>query len=340
MAGLTAGMEVGQIRTCPLQRKVAYLTFDDGPHEGMVEIARSLRENNFTATFFPVAKSLKEAKWAKKYSEILALGHDIGGHTYGHPDLASNKTNWTAQVDRADELWMERVGHKLQMFRAPYGSLTVNTAKRLIVNYSYMLFRWSFDSTDSLVSSKTRIFNRLNSTDIQGPNGMGGEILLFHIEKWAEPPSLVKLIQTLRRRCPGCEWVGLSACLEHGFLPHGLLHLLRRPTPRDAMVLMNKTAQAMIASALPQGNPRRHAAPMDAIVPVELAFQATSNSSSSNRRQNAPSSILLAMFVVFVLVCLRHMRKSHKTVQLRFPMFGFLLFLCFLSWYLNAFVFA
>ena len=66
--------------------KYIALTFDDGPHPVYTpEILDILKENNAKATFFVIGKN------AKNYPDLILRekeeGHEIGNHTYSHPDM-------------------------------------------------------------------------------------------------------------------------------------------------------------------------------------------------------------------------------------------------------------
>ena len=67
-------------------RKVAYLTFDDGPSEKITSrILDILKEENIKATFFVIGKSVDESEKNQQIVTRMAQeGHSIGNHTYSH----------------------------------------------------------------------------------------------------------------------------------------------------------------------------------------------------------------------------------------------------------------
>src|SRR5690606_23326586 len=68
--------------------KLIALTFDDGPSRKFTpKILRILREKNAKATFFVVGANA--ALEPDILREIYADGHDIGNHTFTHPDLTA-----------------------------------------------------------------------------------------------------------------------------------------------------------------------------------------------------------------------------------------------------------
>lgn len=67
-------------------RKIAYLTFDDGPSEHSTErILDILKENNIKATFFELGSSIERNYKAKDIlKRVVDEGHAIGSHGYSH----------------------------------------------------------------------------------------------------------------------------------------------------------------------------------------------------------------------------------------------------------------
>jgi peptidoglycan/xylan/chitin deacetylase (PgdA/CDA1 family) len=101
--------------------KVAALTFDDGPTpeytEGVLDV---LRERGVKATFFLMGGDAE--KHPDQVRALIAEGHELGNHTYTHPDMT------LASVDKAkDEV--ERTDAALRIagysgeihFRPPFG---------------------------------------------------------------------------------------------------------------------------------------------------------------------------------------------------------------------------
>ncbi len=71
----------------PADKKVIYLTFDNGYENGHTEsILDTLKKENISATFFLTGHYLESATDLVK--RMIADGHQIGNHSYGHPNLA------------------------------------------------------------------------------------------------------------------------------------------------------------------------------------------------------------------------------------------------------------
>ena len=64
-------------------KKVAYLTFDDGPiPEVTPKVLDILEKYGVKATFFCVGENV--FKHPQVYQEVLKKGHSVGNHTYNH----------------------------------------------------------------------------------------------------------------------------------------------------------------------------------------------------------------------------------------------------------------
>ena len=66
-------------------RKSVALTFDDGPSEGTAELLDYLQEEEVPATFFMCGINVR--RLPQVAGKVAAAGHQIGNHTYSHPNL-------------------------------------------------------------------------------------------------------------------------------------------------------------------------------------------------------------------------------------------------------------
>ena len=116
-------------------RRVVYLTFDDGPiPECTPQVLDILAQYGVKATFFMVAEN------AVRYPELLERvrneGHSVGNHTYHH--LRGFKTDtrtYLEDVDKANEV----LGTSL--FRPPYGRMSWKQ-KKALAQKGYTVCLW------------------------------------------------------------------------------------------------------------------------------------------------------------------------------------------------------
>src|SRR5262252_6631938 len=99
------------------------ITFDDGPDPNWTpKILDILKEKNVPATFFVIG--LDANKWPQLLRREYAEGHEIGNHTYSHPDwespnLSPTQIRW--ELNLTERLIESIVGAKSLLFRPPYG---------------------------------------------------------------------------------------------------------------------------------------------------------------------------------------------------------------------------
>src|SRR6266581_2553924 len=104
-------------------KKKLAITFDDGPDPTWTpKILDVLKEKNVPATFFVIGLSAN--KWPQLLRREYAEGHEIGNHTYSHPDwenpnLSNTQIRW--ELNLTERLIESVVGAKPLLFRPPYG---------------------------------------------------------------------------------------------------------------------------------------------------------------------------------------------------------------------------
>ncbi|HEY7800854.1 MAG TPA: polysaccharide deacetylase family protein [Hyphomonadaceae bacterium] len=101
--------------------KVVALTFDDGPTpeytDGVLDV---LRERGVKATFFLMG--VDSEKNPEQVRAIIADGHELGNHTYSHPDMTLASVDKAKdEVERTDAA-LRNAGYSGEIhFRPPFG---------------------------------------------------------------------------------------------------------------------------------------------------------------------------------------------------------------------------
>jgi len=99
------------------------ITFDDGPDPNWTpKILDILKQKNVSATFFVIGADAN--RWPQLLRREYAEGHDIGNHTYTHPDwespnLSQTQIRW--ELNLTERLIESTLGVKCILFRPPYG---------------------------------------------------------------------------------------------------------------------------------------------------------------------------------------------------------------------------
>ncbi len=109
------------------------LTFDDGPDARWTpRILDILKEKKVPATFFIVGENgLTERGLLER---MIAEGHEVGSHTYTHPNLATTgRTQTLFELNATQRLFEAFTGRTLKLFRAPYfGDAEPTTADEIL----------------------------------------------------------------------------------------------------------------------------------------------------------------------------------------------------------------
>jgi cellulose synthase/poly-beta-1,6-N-acetylglucosamine synthase-like glycosyltransferase/peptidoglycan/xylan/chitin deacetylase (PgdA/CDA1 family)/spore germination protein YaaH len=101
------------------QKRVA-ITFDDGPDpEWTPKILDVLKDHGVKATFFLIGAEAE--KYAGLTKRIYAEGHEIGNHTFTHPDISNiSKRYFEVELNLTERLFEGKLGVKPVLFRPPY----------------------------------------------------------------------------------------------------------------------------------------------------------------------------------------------------------------------------
>jgi len=104
-------------------KKKLALTFDDGPDPTWTpKVLDILKEKNVPATFFVIGWDAN--RWPQLLRREYAEGHEVGNHTYSHPDwedprLSPTQIRW--ELNLTERLIESTLGVKSLLFRPPYG---------------------------------------------------------------------------------------------------------------------------------------------------------------------------------------------------------------------------
>ncbi|PRR78269.1 Peptidoglycan-N-acetylglucosamine deacetylase [Clostridium liquoris] len=145
-------MTVNEIWNKEDKRKIAFLTFDDGPSPYTPKILDILEKYNIKATFFVLGTS------AKNYPEYLkrevVLGNSIGNHTYSHRIKYYGNYTPDAFVDdvrKCDYAIKEVLGQdfKTNLVRFPGGSFNHKSYKNALQEAGFKSIDWNVENGDA-----------------------------------------------------------------------------------------------------------------------------------------------------------------------------------------------
>lgn len=101
----------------PRNRKVIYLTFDDGPIPVVTPwVLKTLKEFDARATFFCIGDNVRKNEAV--FDEVISAGHAVGNHTFNHlRGTATPDAEYIANIRQC----ADRV--QTDLFRPPYGRI-------------------------------------------------------------------------------------------------------------------------------------------------------------------------------------------------------------------------
>src|SRR5450755_2508922 len=96
------------------------MTFDDGPDpEWTPKILDILKHKQVPATFFLIG--IQAEKFGGLTQRVYREGHEIGNHTFTHPDISSIGTGYMkVELNLTERLFASRLGIRTMLFRPPY----------------------------------------------------------------------------------------------------------------------------------------------------------------------------------------------------------------------------
>lgn len=154
-----------------VSKPMVALTFDDGPNPiNTTAILDTLEKYGVVATFFDLG-SLVE-RYPAVVQRELALGCEVGSHTYNHKNLLNTSNAEIAKdVAATSQAFQKAIGQAPTIFRPPYG----NTNQRVNEQIPLPLALWSVDTLDW----KSRNANSVMSA-VKKAGNLDGKVILMH----------------------------------------------------------------------------------------------------------------------------------------------------------------
>ncbi|MCL6547925.1 MAG: polysaccharide deacetylase family protein [Alicyclobacillus sp.] len=131
----------------PADRKVAALTFDDGPDNVWTpQILRVLSQYAVKATFMCVGRRVQQHP--SVLQRIVREGHVVGNHSFSHPNLTKIPIAEVRNQIVETENEIQRIaGVRPRFFRPPYGALSDEVIREVRALGDLIIF-WDVDSLD------------------------------------------------------------------------------------------------------------------------------------------------------------------------------------------------
>jgi len=126
--------------------KVIALTFDDGPGPYTAQLLDILDQHGAKATFFLIGS--KVSAQADVLRRMHARGHQLGNHSWSHPELPKLPVDQIAgEIDRTNDAIKQATGITPAILRPPYGAVNGAVLEQLRLRGMSSIL-WSVDTRD------------------------------------------------------------------------------------------------------------------------------------------------------------------------------------------------
>ena len=159
---------------CHVDGPYIAMTFDDGPHAANTpRLLDMLKQRKIKATFFVVGQCA--AEYPDIMKRIIAEGHEIGNHSWSHPQLsAMSDAAVHDQLQKTQDAIVQATGVTPKLMRPPYGAFTARQRSWAYGNWGYKCILWDVDPLDW----KIRNAEHVKSEILKG--AVSGSIILSH----------------------------------------------------------------------------------------------------------------------------------------------------------------
>jgi peptidoglycan-N-acetylglucosamine deacetylase len=124
------------------------MTFDDGPSpETTPRLLDILKQRNIKVTFFMIGQNAERNPEIVK--RILAEGHEIGNHSWTHPQLSKlSDQRITDEITKTQDAIKNASGYTPVLLRPPYGAITSRQKDWIEKQFGLSIIMWSVDPFD------------------------------------------------------------------------------------------------------------------------------------------------------------------------------------------------
>ena len=176
------------------EEKEVALTFDINwaEEDHLDEILQILKKYDAKGTFFIMGGWVNYTDDNKeKLKNIYNDGHEIGNHSYIHPNFVNiSEQRMNDELKKTEDIIYQTIGYNTKLFRFPSGSYN-EKALNYVMSKGYKCIQWDVDSVDWKQAGADVEYNRVMK------NVKEGSILLFHNNAKYTPENLDRIINKL-----------------------------------------------------------------------------------------------------------------------------------------------
>jgi peptidoglycan-N-acetylglucosamine deacetylase len=133
---------------CNVDGPYIAMTFDDGPSSATTpRLLDILKERHIKATFFMIGQNVEQNPDIVR--RILAEGHEIGNHSWTHPQLSKlPEDKVTEELTKTQDAIRNACGYTPTIMRPPYGAITKAQREWIETQFGMNVILWTVDPFD------------------------------------------------------------------------------------------------------------------------------------------------------------------------------------------------
>jgi peptidoglycan-N-acetylglucosamine deacetylase len=133
---------------CNVDGPYIAMTFDDGPSEATTpRLLDILKQRHIKATFFMIGQNAERNPDIVR--RILAEGHEIGNHSWTHPQLSKlPEDKVTEEITKTQDAIRDACGYTPTLMRPPYGAITKAQREWIENQFGLNVILWTVDPFD------------------------------------------------------------------------------------------------------------------------------------------------------------------------------------------------
>jgi len=191
---------------CHVDGQYIAMTFDDGPHKtNTPRLLDMLKERRIHATFFLIGENVVENQEIVK--RILAEGHEIGNHSWSHPQLSiMSDASVREQLQKTQDAITKASGLTPKLMRPPYGAFTARQRNWAHGEWGFTVVLWDVDPQDWKYRNAEHVKKEILKAAVSG------SIVLSHDIHKTTVDAMPEVLDTLAAR--GFKFVTVSQLIS------------------------------------------------------------------------------------------------------------------------------
>lgn len=183
------------IHSINTEEKDIALTFDVNwaEKEYLNDILNIMDKYNVKGTFFIMGGWVNYSEEnADKLKLIYEKGHEIGNHSYVHPNFSQiSADKMEKEIKKTEEIIKKVTGEETKLFRFPSGDYN-DAAVKKVMELGYIPIQWDADSVDWREDGEKQEYERVKK------KAKEGSIILYHNNAKYTPKNLDRIIKEFK----------------------------------------------------------------------------------------------------------------------------------------------